>query len=120
MLEVILADFDRTGTAVETDEKMSEEAFESFKATTEKDTETKKRDIKSKQKILTGMVDDLIMLQDKLKEADKLHGLAIDALLKLQSMCVAGEESYDERVAKRAKEIEALKEALQILEDWKK
>jgi len=33
-------------------------------------------------------------------------------------MCVEGEETYAERVAKRQQEIEALKEALNILETW--
>ena len=35
-------------------------------------------------------------------------------------MCVEGEETYAQRVAKREKEIEALKEAQQNLDDWQK
>jgi len=33
-------------------------------------------------------------------------------------MCVEGEETWEERKAKREQEIEALKQALQILDEW--
>jgi len=35
-------------------------------------------------------------------------------------MCVEGEETYAQRVAKREKEIAALKEAMVILDEWQK
>jgi len=60
----------------------------------------------------------LVTLTDALKDAEKVHGLALEELDKLHSMCVAGEETYEERVAKRQKDIEALEEARDILENW--
>merc|ERR1740129_1319460 len=84
LLEVILADFDRTGTTVDADEKMSAQEFKEFKSSVAQDT-----------------------LDGALSELEKLH-----------SICVAGEETFEERVAKREKEIEALKEAHAILEAW--
>merc|ERR1740129_1133715 len=41
LLEVILADFDRTGTTVDADEKMSAQEFKEFKSSVEQDTKTK-------------------------------------------------------------------------------
>lgn len=39
-------------------------------------------------------------------------------LEELHATCVAGEETWEERAAARKKEIEALKEAQTVLDEW--
>jgi len=50
--------------------------------------------------------------------AEGLHEAALDELSTLKTKCVEG-ESYEERVKKREEEIESLKEALKILQEYK-
>merc|ERR1740129_726286 len=118
LLEVILADFDRTGTTVEEDEKMNAQEFEEFRKANDKDTKAKEKSKKKKEGEVVTLTDDLVKLEEELGTAtDTLDG-ALAELQKLHPMCVAGEETFEERVAKREKEIEALKEAHAILEAW--
>merc|ERR1712187_932016 len=118
LLEVILADFDRAETTVNKEEELSQEDFEELERDTNKDTETKNGQIATKQGQLTETKDDLVSLKDDKAAKEATLKLTLDELEKLKKMCVDGEETYAERVAKREKEIEALKEALQILDTW--
>lgn len=120
LLEVIYADFDRTGTAVSSDETAAESKFQTFKSTNEADTSTKEGTIATKKASVLTIEDELVALEDSLTDAKTQHELANSDLEGLHSMCVAGEETYAERVAHRQKEIEALKEAHDILENWQK
>jgi len=119
LLEVILSDFDRTGTVVTTQEKMSAGEFEDYKKEMEKDTTAKQKQVDTKNGLVSTIKDDLVGLTDEKMTAEKAYAGAISELESLRTMCVEGEETYEERVAKRQKEIEALKEAHAILEDWK-
>lgn len=118
LLEVILADFDRTGTTVNSAEKLSADEFAAFEKATNDDTKTKKGDQALKEGDVTNLEDKLVKLEEDKDAAQKSLDGALSELEKLHSMCVAGEETFEERVAKREKEIEALKEAHAILEDW--
>merc|ERR1719356_1617553 len=118
LLEVILSDFERSETTVTTEEEMSQEDFEELESDTNKDTETKNGQIAAKQGELTETKDDLVSLKDEKANKEATLSLTLEELEKLKKMCVDGEETYAERVAKREKEIEALKEALQILDTW--
>mmetsp|Transcript_88206 Transcript_88206/g.257825 ORF Transcript_88206/g.257825 Transcript_88206/m.257825 type:complete len:683 (-) Transcript_88206:76-2124(-) len=118
MLEVILSDFDRTGTTVETQDGMQETDFTNFKGAIELDTQAKEGDKETKEGQVTTLEGDLITLEDQKRTAVSDHELALSELQGLRSMCVQGEETYEERVAKREKEIAALKEAHAILENW--
>jgi len=120
LLEVILADFDRTGTVVTEQEKMSEQDYQDFKTETEKDSVTKQDSVDTKNGLVAGIKDELVQAADDKMDAEKAYDGAIKELESLETMCVEGEETYEERAAKRKKEIEALKEAHAILEDWKK
>jgi len=120
MLEVIASDFERTSKAVTDGEASAVKDYNEFKADSEKSIKdkeklkgTKETDVKSKESDLTGFKGDL-------KDASKMNEEAIEELEKLQASCVDTGETYAERAAHRKEEIEALKQAMQILEDWGK
>jgi len=119
LLEVILSDFDRTDVTVTDQEKSAVEKFEEFKKATEEDIEAKKADKKKKRAKVVSLTDELTELKDDKKTATEALAEAKEQLATLSKSCVEGEETYEERVAARQKEIEALKKAQQILEDWK-
>jgi len=118
MLEVILSDFDRTIKQVTDDEESAQSEFESFKETNEADTATKEASVEKKNGLIKQAEEDKVTAKDALDAHMSAHAAALGELEKLHTMCVAGEETYAERVAKRNKEIEALKEAQNILENW--
>eukprot|EP00928_Gymnodinium_smaydae_P007388 TRINITY_DN1265_c0_g1_i1.p1 TRINITY_DN1265_c0_g1~~TRINITY_DN1265_c0_g1_i1.p1 ORF type:complete len:685 (-),score=197.48 TRINITY_DN1265_c0_g1_i1:62-2116(-) len=119
LLEVILADFDRTKTTVSTEETNAALDFDEYKSDLETDTSTKEKEKGNKENTLKDTKDTLVTLKDNRKDQQALLDTAESELSTLKSMCVDGEETYEQRVAARAKEIEALKEALQILDNWK-
>jgi len=118
ILEVILSDFDRTTAKTEKDEKASQEAFEKFEKDTKDDIATKKKTIKKNEGDIADAKADILDQQQALSDAKKLLESAKDSLAELEPMCVKGEETWEERKKKREEEVEALKEALAILEDW--
>jgi len=120
MLEVILKDFDRTGSTVTQQEDDAQGEFETFEQTNTDDTKTKQGSVDTKNGEVSDIDDDLVTLRDNLKSANENHSAANTELDKLHGMCIAGVETYEERVAQRQREIEALKEAHGILEDWQK
>lgn len=120
MLQVILSDFDRTGDSVRAAEAAAVDKFTQFKTANEQDTQTKEESKAAKEGEVTVLEDDLVEFRGKADDAQTNHAASLDELEDLKKMCVAGEETYEEKVAKRKKEIEALKEAHSILEDWKK
>merc|ERR1712127_1158839 len=119
LLEVILSDFDRTDTTVTDQEKTAAEKFEDYKKATEDDIDAKKDDKKKKEEKVVSLTDEITELKDDKKMTTKALVSAKDQLTTLSKKCVEGEETYEERVAARQKEIEALKKAQNILEDWK-
>ena len=83
---------------------------------TEADTAAKAAEVKTKQQEVKDAQDELVRLRDEKGDAQAALKSAAEELEKLHTMCVAGEETYAERVAKREKEIEALKAAHRILD----
>jgi predicted nucleic acid-binding Zn-ribbon protein len=118
LLEVILSDFDRSIAAVTDEEETNQGEYDKFKQENEDDTEEKENSVTKKQGTIKDTESDIVDMKDALSSADESLKSALSELEKLHSMCVAGEESYAERVAQRNKEIAALKEAHSILEDW--
>lgn len=119
MLDVIASDFERTSKSVTDAEASAVKDFDDFKADNEKSTTdkeklkaTKETEVETKKSDLTGFKGDL-------KDGTKMNEEAIEELEKLQASCVDTGESFAERAAHRKEEIEALKQAMQILEDWK-
>merc|ERR1712150_8959 len=120
MLEVILSDFDRTGVATTDDESAAVSSFQNFKSTNEADTNSKETLKGQKETSVETIEGDLVSLNSDLRAAQEAHQSAIKELSVLHTSCVQGEETYEQRVAQRNKEIEALKKAHAILEDWQK
>jgi hypothetical protein len=118
LLEIIVSDFERTISTVKTEEEIAEAAFQKFKTETEATIDEKTKSKEEKEARVKDIEDLLVENKDNTLEQDELLKAALAQLEGLHGQCVAGEETYEDRVAKREKEIEALKEALQILIDW--
>merc|ERR1719217_1901000 len=115
ILEVILSDFERTIDTVSTEEK---EDTVAEKKDTKADIDAKEKSKAEKEDTVAEKEDELAELRDKSKDAKKALDIALSELEKLKGMCVEGEETWEERSAKRKEEIEALKQALKILDEW--
>lgn len=61
---------------------------------------------------------DIVDETQALKDATDVFEAAEEKLDQLHETCVAGEETWEERAAARKKEIEALKEAQTVLDEW--
>jgi len=118
ILEVILSDFERTQKKTEQDEKDSQAAFDKLEKDTDEDVSKKEKDIKTKDGQLADTKSDLVDAQQELIDAKSLLESSMGTLESLKAMCVNGEESWEERKQKREEEIEALKQAMEVLENW--
>lgn len=120
LLEVIQADFERTVTAVTEAETKSQEEFEKQKKEIE-DSITEKKDERTTMKSdLETEESALVDHQEDLKDSKVALGDAKAELEKLKPLCVDTGMSWKARREQAKQEVEALKEALAILEDWKK
>jgi len=117
-LQVIEADFQRTISATEEAESQAEGSFTTFKTENEADTAAKDTEKTGKASTLTVTNENILTLESELSDSVKAHDLSLASLEALRADCIEKEETYEERVAKRNQEIEALKEAHSILEDW--
>jgi len=118
ILEVILSDFERTNAQAKKDDKESQEAFEKFEQETNDDVKTKQNRIKKADGELSNAEADILDQQQALSDAKDLLDSSAKALEDLEAMCVKGEETWEERKQKREDEVEALKNALNILDEW--
>mmetsp|Transcript_115492 Transcript_115492/g.333603 ORF Transcript_115492/g.333603 Transcript_115492/m.333603 type:complete len:699 (+) Transcript_115492:81-2177(+) len=118
LLEVILSDFDRTIEKVSEEEKAAVEAFDEFKKDAESSIQEKETSKKAKADEVADLESDLMDLEEDLATQKKLLDSALKSLEVLSSKCIKAEETYAERVARRKEEIEALKQAINVLEDW--
>merc|ERR1719478_1199516 len=119
LLNVIQSDFERTISTTEQTEADNESTFQQFKTDTEADIDTKKTEKSNKEGEREGQEADLVGYKDELKDAKTLKGESLDELEKLKPACVSTGSSYEEKVARRKQEIEALKEATKILTDMR-
>jgi len=118
ILEVILSDFQRTVKQTATDEKDSKDAMKMMEDTTNEDVEKKENRIKKAEGELSDAEAEILNQQQALSDANALLDSGLKALEDLEAMCVKGEETWEERKAKREQEIEALKDAMTILNEW--
>jgi hypothetical protein len=117
MLEVVESDFSKNLAEGSAAEAMAVEAYEKLTqdnkiATTEKETAVKykTKDQKETEAALIGLKEDA-------DGTSKELAAVLEYWDKLQPMCVAKPESYEERKKRREAEIAGLKEALRILEE---
>lgn len=118
LLEVILADFDRTITATGAVEVEQQTAFATFEGATDANILANQALIDSNTVKITTIDSDMMDRTSDKKAADQLRDGANGELDDLKSSCVDGEENFAQRAAKREKEIDALKRALVILDEW--
>jgi len=118
LLEVIKSDFERTEITVTADEADAQSDYDDLKEDLDESSKNKQNDIDTKTGEVGECDDDMVAFTQNIKDANKSLAIALAKLEELHAICVAGEETYEERVAKRKKEIEALKEAHAILENW--
>lgn len=120
LLDVILSDFERTVDTTTDAEDTAQSSFNTFESDTKTDNADKEDEIDTKEGRISDIEDELVETEEDKEDATTLKTNALTELKKLKPMCVEGEETYVQRVAKREKEIQALKEAQQMLDDWQK
>lgn len=120
LLDVILDDFERTISTTNDEESSAQSSFETYEQDIKDDNDAKRGDITVKKNRIADIKDDLVDEQEDKDEAISQKDIAKKLLQKLKPLCVQGEETYAQRVAKREKEIEALKEAMTLLDEWQK
>merc|ERR1719399_1878723 len=118
MMEVIKSDFERTVTETEEAEAAAEQDFLAFMTQTGMSLAEKETAQQQKTDEKDDAVAQLSAAQEKLGEESEILDKSIKELLELKPVCVATGMSYEERVAMREDEIEALKKALCILEAY--
>jgi len=118
ILEVILTDFERSKVQAKADDAESLAAFESMESDTNEDVKEKNDRIKAAEAELDDAEAGILEQTTELNNGQSLLDGALDELASLEAMCVKGEETWEERKQKREEEIEALKAALEILENW--
>merc|ERR1719324_674065 len=116
MLDVIKSDFVRTIKETEKAEKAAAKEFMEFETTTKVSIGTKKVSKSAKEGELTETEASIDEDSTSLTEEQSLLDKSIQEIVELQPACVDTGMSYEERVAKREQEIEALKEALCTLD----
>jgi len=119
ILEVILSDFDQNAKQATKDKFESAAATKTFVEDAEKQV-TAKTELRddTNAAALTSVTGNILGEENEIKDATGLLDSATKALADWHTMCVKGEETYEERKAKREEEIAALKQAIEILEDW--
>merc|ERR1719375_2172752 len=118
LLEVIISDFERTVETTTSEEKAAQKAFEEFKKKSEEDIADKEKSKEEKEAKVADLTDELADTKTDLKEAKDKNKLALSELEELKGMCVEQPENWEEKQKKRTEEIEALKEAMVILDEW--
>jgi chromosome segregation ATPase len=117
ILEVAESDLATNLAKVETAEA---EELEEYEKSTQENTITKAakdQDVKYKTQEFTGLDKSIAELTSDRDSASSELGAVMEYYGKLKSRCIAKPESYESRAARRAAEIEGLKEALNILEN---
>merc|ERR1711920_1086585 len=80
MLEVILADFDRTSSTVDSQETQAQSDFEDLERVNKQDTETKENSETAKSSQVTTIDDEIVGLTDSLDSTQKAHAAALATL----------------------------------------
>jgi chromosome segregation ATPase len=120
LLATIKSDFERTLSETEAAEKESYADFAAFSKETKASISAKQTGVKNAEADLVTTSGDLVTALMDLQQNQKLMDSALEALEKLRPACIDTGMSYEERVARREAEIEALKSALCVLDEGDK
>merc|ERR1719217_1205600 len=118
MMDVIKSDFERTIKVTTDEEAMAQKEYQKYMTETGMSLGEKTVAKEEKEGYLDDAVSKLAEAQEKLDSESALLKTAISELLELQPACVDTGMSYAERVALRESEIEGLKKAACILENF--
>lgn len=118
ILEVVLADFQRSERQSVSDMEESVAARKKFQESTDADVKQKQESIKKNKASITDYNGQLLDTEASLKDANSLLDSALKQLEGWEEMCVKGEVTWEEREKQRKEEIGALNEAMRILENW--
>jgi chromosome segregation ATPase len=117
LLEVIASDYKRTQDTVSADEADAAAAHAEFEDKTKADIKEKEDQVDADEGSKSDAEDDLADAEDNLKLESEKNATALKELDVLKAKCVDNTVSYAERVKRRKQEIQALKDALAILEE---
>ncbi|CEL97796.1 unnamed protein product [Vitrella brassicaformis CCMP3155] len=117
LLETIRDDFAQSATDIAQAETDALATYNQLKDTLDGDISSKESDKSSEASLLEGKEGDLVTKQNEHRTAVDLLQQAIDKLEHLQPACVSTGTTYAEAKASSKAEIDALKEALSILEN---
>jgi len=120
LLEVILGDFEATLTSVGDAEEAAQSEFTKFEEDTSTDIQAKEDDKSQKEADVATLEEELLAAKQATKDAKRAHEDGIAEIEKLKAMCVAGDESWAEKKEARKQEIASLKEAMKLLDGFKK
>merc|ERR1711865_1042904 len=119
MLEVCKTDFERTSSSTVAAEEAAETDFGKFKEETEESIESKMTIKQEKSDSIVEVKADMVEQKDELAGANRRSSTALAALDKMRELCDLDGESATNRNKQRLAEIESLKEAQEILDNWK-
>jgi chromosome segregation ATPase len=118
MLDVIKSDFSRTISETKKTEEEQADAFLEFSTTTKSSLAEKNNAVENYSTELTATKDSISADTESMTQAQEKFDAAINSLSALYDRCVDTGMSYEERVARREDEVEALKEAYNILDGY--
>merc|ERR1719482_2152771 len=118
MMEVIMGDFERTIKETTAEEEQAKRDFIEYDRETRMSIAAKTNALEATTSELTEVMDQLSTAGDELRTQQELLDTAVKTWEELLPGCVADPGmSYEERVARRNQEIQALKDAYCILDD---
>jgi len=117
ILEVCESDFAKNLATEETEEADAVAVYEKTTQENKLSTTMKSQDVKYKTKEFKSLDKSISDLSGDKETTSTELSAVLDYFGKLKGRCIAKPESYEERKARRASEVQGLKEALSILED---
>merc|ERR1719456_994076 len=116
LLEVIQSDFERTIKTTEDEEAEAQEEHDGFVKDTDTNIDEKETEKDNKEGEKKDTEANNVERKDDRGDAKQMKEESLEELEKLKPQCIDTGLSWEERTKKREQEIEALKEALNILD----
>jgi len=105
---------DTSGDTIDSTKTEFDEQIEEYDAT----IQSLEGKVKENEGSIATLKDDITNAKDELNSSMTEKEEAVSLLEALKAQCVDGEETFEERSAKAKEEIEALKEAYNLLDSW--